>query len=253
MRVRTPMRRRNLRTEGVTLIEIMVVIVIIALGAVGASYGLGALRRTELRSSALDIVSAVRFAYHRANTRGNTYRIAIDFQAHTIAVEQAVGAVTINMDDEREIDPDDDNAAVNPWTAAQRRLDDAISANIGRATFSAVTDEEGEQVMRFQPHRLPIVTRQVVDADNPVSGTADVFFLSLVTPHEVAERTEGKGYIYFFPGGRAEGAVVQIGDDADHVYSVSIHPLTGRATVYPFAYEAPNYTEEDFQEMRDPR
>ena len=62
-------------------------------------------------------------------------------------------------------------------------------------------------------------------------------------------RERGKGYIYFWPGGQSEHAVVQLVDNADHVYSVEVHPLTGRARIYPYAYEPEELNEE---EVRDP-
>ena len=75
-----------------TLIELMIVIVILALAAGAVIVGLGAITDANLRSAALRVVSASRFAYGRATTRGNTVRLLFDFDAHTMAVEEAEGA-----------------------------------------------------------------------------------------------------------------------------------------------------------------
>jgi general secretion pathway protein H len=43
--------------------------------------------------------------------------------------------------------------------------------------------------------------------------------------------------VHFFAGGITEHAVLQLSDGAEAIYSVEIHPLTGRARIYPDAYE----------------
>jgi prepilin-type N-terminal cleavage/methylation domain-containing protein len=67
------------------------------------------------------------------------------------------------------------------------------------------------------------------------------------TPHEPEPREEGRAYVYFFPGGITEHSVIQLGDGADRIYSIEIHPLNGRAVVYPYEYE-PEYELEELQE-----
>lgn len=62
-------------------------------------------------------------------------------------------------------------------------------------------------------------------------------FLAVFTPHDPKGRTEGKGFLYFFPGGVTEHAIVQLTDGQDRTYSVEIHPLTGRAVVHAEAIE----------------
>ena len=53
------------------------------------------------------------------------------------------------------------------------------------------------------------------------------------------------------PGpGFAEHAVVQFSDSSDTIYSVEIHPLTGNARIYNFAYE-PLDDLDDEGEVRD--
>ncbi|MEM9067413.1 MAG: prepilin-type N-terminal cleavage/methylation domain-containing protein [Myxococcota bacterium] len=248
------------RTEGMTLIEILIVVALLALMATGIGLGFSALHRTKLRSSALDIVGAARFAYHRAVTRGKTVRIVFDLDAHTIAVEEAHGRITLNASEDRELDEDEDNAAVDPWEAARARLDDAYGANLGRAAFEPVKGSNGSPIRRYTPHQLPITeSRDVGDelsegaeAAAALGQRASVRIARLITPHEMDPREQGRGYIYFFPGGRSEHATVQITDsNGESVYSVEIHPLTGQGRVHNYAYEPEELTDEG-SEVRDP-
>jgi len=58
---------------------------------------------------------------------------------------------------------------------------------------------------------------------------------------------EGKAYIYFFPGGLAEHAIVQLSDGDDRVYSVETHPISGRAVIYNFPVDP----EEELDELQE--
>lgn len=241
--------------EGMTLIEILIVVAILAVVATGITLGFSALHRTKLRSAAMDIVAASRFAYHRAVTRGKTVRIVFDLDAHTMAIEEAHGHITLSADEERELDEDEDTAAVDPWEAARARLDDAYGANLGRAAFGPIRGSNGEPIERYRPHQLPVSAGRRARDDDPAAAAARaaVHIVRLTTPHEPEPREQGRGYVYYFPGGRTEHAVVQIADRSrESVYSVEIHPLTGHAKVYPYAFEPEELSDEDVSEVRDP-
>ena len=252
--VRGERRGARGRREGMTLVEILIVVAILAVVATGITLGFSALHRTKLRSAALDIVAASRFAYHRAVTRGKTVRLVFDLDAHTVAIEEAHGHITLSADPERELDEDEDTAAVDPWEAARARLDDAYGANLGRAAFEPIRGSNGEPLRRYRPHRLPVSEGSRVDeAEAADPGEASVHIVRLTTPHEPEPREQGRGYVYYFPGGRTEHAVVQIADRSrENVYSIEIHPLTGHAKVYPYAFEPEEILDEDLSEVRDP-
>ena len=68
----------------------------------------------------------------------------------------------------------------------------------------------------------------------------EVGFLKVLSPHEPRPREEGRAYVYYFPGGMTEHAVIQLtdGDEEDpEIFSIEIHPLSGRAEILSFEYE----------------
>lgn len=212
-------RERRAR-EGMTLIEVMIVVIIIALAATGLSYSFGAVTRANLRSGAMTVAAASRFAYGRAISQGTTVRLVFNLagEESTISFEEAHGRVTLaRLGDatRQELEEGEDVDAVDPWAAAQARLEDTLTPSFGASPFSAIPGR------RYQ-------------AQEVASG---IRIVRLIVPHEPEPRTEGRGSIYFFPGGQTEHAVVWLADSSDHVYSVELHPLTGRARVYPEAYE----------------
>jgi general secretion pathway protein H len=213
-----------------TLIEMMIVVCIVALAARGVSYSLGALTRTHLRSACMRMAAAGRFAFNRAISEGTTVRLALDLEGNTLSFEEARGSITLarttdsrREDIERDADGEDiDAAAVDPWEAARARLEDTLRPSFGASPFSSIDGSRYE-------------ARELAD---------DVRITRLLTPHEAEPRTEGTGHIYFFPNGQTEHAVVWVSDGGDRVFSIEIHPLTGRARIRDYAWEPEELMEE---------
>ncbi len=228
-----------------TIIEIMVVIIIIALAASGLTMALGALTRTKLRSGCVKLMAASRFAYSRAISQGNTVRLRLNMQDATMSLEEAHGQVTLSrVDDPRREAANEqageDGAGVDPWAAAQARLSQTFQPSFGASPFGPITGRGGETLRKYQ--------------SQPIGSNIRVFRMFL--PHEPEPREEGIGAVYFFPGGQTEHAVIQLTDGSDSVYAVEIHPLTGRARLYDWAFEPEDLGEdaddEDLSDVRDP-
>ncbi len=215
-----------------TLIEIMIVIAILALVATGAVMGLGALTRTHVRSACMHVMAAAHYAYNRAVVQHETVRVVLDLGSGKLSLEEASGQVTLTRNDDprRKLSEKDgeDASAVDPWEAARNRLSKTIRPTFGASPFGPIRGPSGSTLARFQPHSLG----------------GGVHILRVYVPHEPDPVEHGKASIYFFPNGRTEHAVVQLGDGDHVVYSVEINDLTGRAKVYDRAYE-PKPIEED--------
>jgi prepilin-type N-terminal cleavage/methylation domain-containing protein len=226
-------RRRKRSLEGMTLIEIIVVTVIVALAMSGVSFSIGALTRTNLKGGAGKVGAAMRYAYNRAITQGTIVRVHFAVPGGTFSVEEAHSGVVItrskdkndktNLDEKgRRID------SVDPWAAAQQRLSHPDKPSVGASPFSALTTEDGEVLKRYQN----------------VSVGRGVQIIRLLVPHEPEPVTKGEGSVHFFPGGHTERAVVQLGDGRGGVYSVEVHPLTGRVKIHGEAYEPKDLLDE---------
>ncbi len=220
---------------GLTLVEVLVAVAIVALIAGSATLGLGATTRAELRGACMKLVAATRYAASRATVNGSTVRVTLDFAAGTLALQEARGRVTLTAaDDERrgdEEDPDAARSAADPWEAARARLEKTLQPNLGRDPFGPLTGRDGEVLRRFEPRPLGRGVRLV----------------KLYAPHEPRPREEGVGHVYFFPSGVAEHAVVQLAS-GETVYSVEIHPYTGRARVHREPVEPETLEEGDLEE-----
>lgn len=219
-------RRRKRSLEGMTLLEIIMVTVILALAVSGISFSVGALTRTNLKGGAGKLGAAMRYAYNRAITHGTLVRVHFAIPGSTFSVEEAHSGVLVtrakDKKDKKNLDAKGQSVdSVDPWEAASQRINHPDKPTVGASPFSALTTEDGTPLKRYQN----------------VSFGRGVQIIKLLVPHEPQPVTKGEGSVHFFPGGHTERAVIQLGDGRDGVYSVEVHPLTGRVRVYAEAYE----------------
>jgi hypothetical protein len=207
--------------------------VILALAVSGVSFSVGALTRTNLKGGAGKLGAAMRYAYNRAITHGTLVRVHFSIPGATFSVEEAHSGVMVtrakDREDKKNLDAKGNPVdSVDPWEAAQARINHPDKPTVGASPFSALATEDGQVLKRYQN----------------VSLGRGVQVIKLLVPHEPEPVTKGEGSVHFFPGGHTERAVIQLGDGRDGVYSVEVHPLTGRVKIHAEAYEPKSLLDE---------
>jgi general secretion pathway protein H len=198
--------------------------------------GLGSLTKANLQSACVRMISLTRYAYHRALSQGTTVRITFDLENDTFAVSEAHGRVTLvrsdaplrteaarAKEDERDEDAESDEsgAGVDPWEAARQKIERPDTPTMPRSPFSTLLTPGGKPMARFQKQ--------------PVGD--DIRIAKVVVAHEAKPREEGKVDLFFFPSGLTQHAVLQLIDRNEIIYSVEVHPLTGRGTIHNAPFE----------------
>jgi prepilin-type N-terminal cleavage/methylation domain-containing protein len=219
-----------MRQRGYTLIEILVVVALLALAATAATIGLGSLTHGNLRATAMMISAGVRAGYGRAATTGQTVRLVLDLDSNKFWLEETLDRVVLDRDDET------GNAG------AAESAEEAEAPTGGSARPATAADAEGGGVMEAPPPDTPAA----IDKEGrrrarfrPIEGRrgekrepkGTTKLLAVYTAHERGRQESGRHALYFFPGGMTERAIIQIADPSGEVYSVSVHPLTGRTRV----------------------
>ena len=229
-RLDTKLRERA-AVAGLTLIEVMIIIALMAALGAGATLGIGALTRAELRSSSLKVASASRFAFSRSISTGNTVRVVIDLDEAAIGLEESEAKIALSAMDERIRGEElaTDLGSVDPWSVAKERMATSLSPAKERSSFSVITDQSGDEIEFYRSQPLG-------------SGIRVLEVRSPIYPEPIVE---GRAALYFFPGGRTSRATVKLTDASDAVYTVEIHPLTGRSKIHPFAYDPVEIEESD--------
>jgi type II secretory pathway pseudopilin PulG len=196
-----------------TLIEILVVLFIVALMAGGMLAGSGLFSGAEQRMAAALVVSAVRKGLSEANVAGRPTRLAFDFTANRLLLEQSSSSVALRA-----------TKKLSEQETERFALDLAKEAE---AEAQSLTNG----MIEHKPTFLP-TNALGQDGDLPGRFLGNKVKLRLVqTEHDEEPIVEGVAYIYLWPGGVAERAVVQLGEGEREGVTVTLSSLTGRARI----------------------
>jgi general secretion pathway protein H len=220
-------RRSRAGARGMTLIEVLIVMALIALILSAVVIGSGQMASSRLRHSSTMIAGAVRVGFSRATASSKTVRLVMDFTDNAIWLEEGDQPHLVQSKD-----ASGTGGAAAATTAEQQALEDSGRILKGptapRTTFKEI-DAMG------------------LVASEPGKGhkalERGIRFRSVQTTHDFEARKEGRAYLYFWPGGQTERASIQLkvgpGEDETSTVTLIVAPLTGKITVKDGAVELP--------------
>ena len=196
------------------MIALIAVVTAVAVG------GSGMLGNSRLRSAATMVLSAIRTATTRANTIGRPVRIVFDFEERRVVLEEARGRMLRDREDETGA------VGAEPATEAEREAKEYANEVLEgprapKPQFSAI-GEFGDE-----------------SGDGPGRELGSGIELRLVqTEHDDDAIVDGRAYLYFWPGGGTERAVIQLVRSGDSEgLTILVSALTGRAKIKRGAIE----------------
>ena len=245
-RQRERRRSGSAASGGFTLIEVMVVLLIMGLLASLGVMGFRAVTKGDLRESTAHLSGAIRYLFDRASITGKYHRLVIDISG---------GKYWAEVSDDRFYAP---NEAESPADRRKREEDEAAADeddrkrleeqqnNYGGGTVAAGSsfDLSKLEVAEFRPRRARFAAFKET-ALKPVS-LKKLRIRSVYTPRMTEPVTSGRAYLYFYPLGQTEPAIVTLSDaSGDTVYSLVVHPITGRVRIYNTEVLPPNGNQYD--------
>jgi general secretion pathway protein H len=226
---------RRGHARGFTLIEVIITIALVSLLAGTIISGTGMLGSNRLRSAAGLVVTASRLAVTRANSTGNAVRIVFDMDAQRISLEETSDRM-LRVKDKGDKNSEGTSAGADPASEAEKLALEYADGII-----------KGPKAPRARYRGIPIGLGG--DAEKGRDLGSGVVYRLVQTEHDLKPRDKGRAYLYFWPGGGTERAVVQLQQkkDDEAVLSILVNPLTGRAQIKrgKFDYEQPR-TEDEF-------
>lgn len=212
------------RQRGLTLIEVVIAIALVAVLTGSMLFGRNMLVGSRMKAAATLIVSSVRFGLTRANTTGKPARLVIDFEKKQVSIEESSTSLMLR---EKSKDP---SAGATPASSAEAKV---------RAESERIV--EGPRAARPAFSKLTGVSGAIEELSVGRPLGEGVELVRVKTEHDEQEITEGRAYIYFWPGGTTERAIVQLkkAGDKEAALTVVLSPLTGRAKIEKGAVDFP--------------
>lgn len=219
----TARARRHTAQSGFTLIEIMIVVLLGALMMSGAAVSFSAVRRGRARAAAARVASAFRFGYIHALTTGRPTRVVFALGANRVWIEDTEDAHVLDTHD--------------PMHAG--------GAAVSAEAMEEVARREASNMSSLRPRAPRAEFARPAGQRYRVRELEGATFTKLYAAHESDARTEGEGFVYFFPGGVGERAVIQLRGDDESVFSIAVSALSGHAEIFDHAVEPPAIEEQE--------
>jgi general secretion pathway protein H len=206
-----------------TLIEVLVVMSLVALVVGSATVGFRNLLKSDLRSAASKMAGSVRYLFDRASTTGKVHRLVLDMDKGRYWAE--VSNDRFIMDGGRETAETRERLAKK----LAKEDEDAKKLTDERAGLSDLQKRYMPEEFRPKRAKFDNFREMVV---KPVDMKGSGVITDVFTPRLAEPLAAGRAYVYFFPLGMTEAAIIHLSDKSgDTKYSLVVHPLTGRVQI----------------------
>lgn len=233
-------RRSPSSLRGMTLVEMTIAIGVVAVLFGAVAVGIGALTGAKARSSTGELAALIRSLYDTAALSGKTCRLVFELPSAnaeedeggaSYRAECAQGAVTMSRD--REAALEDENR--------QRERDERDGPRRAERTLRSGDDEPTlEDLMAREQERVESAARFSEYTSEEVRSTRlpGNVKVSVWTRAQKNAVETGVAYVYFFPQGTAERAMIFV-EQGDNAWTIDVSPLTGRTQVLSEKQEIP--------------
>jgi general secretion pathway protein H len=189
-----------------------------------------------LRGAAATIVAFSRVAVTRTNATGRPVRMVFDLEKGRVWLEEATSSRALRA-----------NPTVKDGAGASEADDfegpDAERARAAKLAGDAQAEQflegKGKQRASFQPVSGLDIAGESVGQEHDLGHSIE--YRQVQTEHDTDPRTDGRAYLYFWPGGETEWASIQLRRSGEKAagLTVLISPLTGRARIEQGYVELP--------------
>ena len=236
---RDSVRSARRRSQGFTLIEVMVALMVVALIATIGVKGFRTVTKGNLREGSAHMAGAIRFLFDRASITGKYHRLVIDLNEGRywaeVSDDRFYAPNQAESEPERQKREEKEDAAEEEERKRQERQQMLYGNNSSSSSSSSASsssfDMSKMEVGEFRPRRARFAAFKET-ALKPVT-LKKVRIKSVYTPRMTDPVTAGRVYLYFYPLGQTEPAVITLTDESgESVFSLVVHPITGRVKIY---------------------
>jgi len=213
--------------KGFTLLEMMVVIGIIALLTSVVVIRSGNSVGNNMKKDVNRLAARMRYLYNKAAMERLYIRIAFDLDAKSYRVEATADPFLV----ERETGKIKDN------TAKKEKKETPPPTNEAQAQTQAQAggaDKSGAKTAGVEALKAPVATFTPLESSlvKPTNLSKGISFKDIQVEHRKTPVDAGEEYIYFFPNGYVEQAVINFKDEKDELhYAIVTSPISGKVKI----------------------
>ena len=200
-----------------TLIEIMVTLAVVGLVLGITISQLGDTFDSRARQATRELSATIRYLYNKAASENLTMRLVFDMEKNAYHVEATADLFQLESEEDRlERVKREQKAKPKTETKAATSSDEETASEEtpvqrAEAKFGAVDSH------LLKPYQLP-------------NG---VFFKDIYTEHDSGPISKDKAYIYIFPSGYVERAIINLrNEDDSEQRAIEVNPMTGATRIY---------------------
>jgi len=230
------------RSQGFTLIEVIVALMVVALIATIGVKGFRTVSKSSLREESAHMAGAIRFLFDRASITGKYHRLVIDLNEgrywaevsddRFYAPNQAESELDRQKREEKETAAEEEERKRKEKQQLLYASSSSSSNSSSSSSSSSSFDMSKMEVGEFRPRRARFAAFKET-ALKPVTLKKEVRIKSVYTPRMTDPVTAGRVYLYFYPLGQTEPAVITLTDKSGQsVFSLVVHPITGKVKIY---------------------
>jgi prepilin-type N-terminal cleavage/methylation domain-containing protein len=226
--------------SGFTLVETTIALAIIALMVAVAIPLASSLGKAELRMAAGRASALIRSTYDEAALHGGAMRLLIDIDNKRLVPEAQEKKMMLPSADEDQEEQEKDEDKDDKDKKNLKDKEDAQSATIAGSGVSLEELVSLASSLGVKPADFGSSTSQAFDQSGEgYTFTESVFIDGFWAEHLDEEVRSGTAYLYFFPLGYSEHAILFLKEDGGKTYSLEVSPLTGRVTIHDDRIEIP--------------
>jgi general secretion pathway protein H len=222
--------------RGFTLVEVLVALMVVALMATLGAKAFRSVRKSDLREATAHLSGAIRYMFDRASITGKYQRLVLDLSEGQYWAEVSDDKFYAPNQAETESDERKREAAEKEADEEQRKKAEKQAQAFANSTTSGSStsfDLSKLEVGEFRPKHARFAAFKET-ALKPVR-LKKLHIRSVYTPRMVDPITSGRAYLYFYPMGQTEPAIITMCDEScESVYSLVVHPITGRVRIYNY-------------------
>lgn len=201
-----------------TLIEIMVTLAIVGLVLGITISQIGGSFDSKARQATREFSATIRYLYNKAASENLTMRVVFDFEKQSYWVEATGDRFLLENEEARaERAKKEKKPESKPEARTEAKSDGTSDVPVETAVQKAEAKFGAVDSHLLKPTQLP----------------GGVFFKDIYTEHDSSPVTSGNAYVYIFPNGSVERAIVNFrNEDDSEKRAVELNPMTGDSRVY---------------------